>query len=170
MPHHLSPNMEMYLKTILRLGMGKEKEPVRVKAIAESLGVTMPSVSGALRMLKAKGLVLHSAYGEVRLSARGKRAAGEVNQRYEVLRRFFTDVLNVDPKTADRDACEIEHVVGPDTLKRLTAFLDYVTRCRMDVSQVIEHFHEYLDWRLAGDHCQECEVEAERPADCAIPV
>lgn len=156
MTKSLSPNMEMYLKTILRLG--RSDEPVRVKAIAEALGVTMPSVSEAMRSLKARGLVLHPSYGEVRLSARGRRTAAAVNERFEVLRRFFTDVLQVDEQTAGRDACEIEHVVGPDTLRRLTAFLDYMTRCRMDVSAVIEHFHEYLQWRLAGDFCRECEV------------
>lgn len=163
---NLSPNMEMYLKTILRLG--RSDEPVRVKAIAESLGVKMPSVSGALRQLKAKGLVLHTAYGAVRLSARGQRAAGSVNQRYEVLRRFFSDVLNLDARAADRDACEIEHVVSPDTMRRLAAFLDYMTRCRMDVDQVIRHFHEYLGWREAGELCKDCELTGVRAADCPM--
>jgi DtxR family Mn-dependent transcriptional regulator len=164
---NLSPNMEMYLKTILRLG--KNDQPVRVKAIAEALGVKMPSVSGALRQLKAKGLVLHPAYGAVRLSARGKRAAGSVNQRYEVLRRFFIDVLNLDNRHADRDACEIEHVVSPETMRRLAAFLDYMTRCRLDVEQVIDHFHEYLGWRQAGELCQDCELGGERSANCPMP-
>jgi DtxR family Mn-dependent transcriptional regulator len=163
----LSPNMEMYLKTILRLG--RDGQTVRVKAIADALGITMPSVSGALRQLKAKGLVLHSAYGAVRLSARGRRAAGQVDERYEILRKFFTDVLDLDPRTADRDACEIEHVLGNETLERLTAFLDYTTRCRLDVKQVIEHFHEYLKWRLAGDYCQDCEAEGGPSQDCPMP-
>ena len=167
MSAHLSPNMEMYLKTILRLG--RSDEPVRVKAIADSLGVKMPSVSGALRQLKAKGLVLHPAYGAVRLSARGRRAAGSVNQRYEVLRRFFTDVLNLDARAADRDACEIEHVVSPETMRRLAAFLDYMTRCRMDVDKVISHFHEYLGWRQAGELCKDCELGGERPPNCPMP-
>ncbi|MBD3299424.1 MAG: GntR family transcriptional regulator, partial [candidate division Zixibacteria bacterium] len=81
MAKNLSPNMEMYLKTVLRLGEGGDQ--VRVKAISEALGVTMPSVSGALRQLKSKGLVHHPAYGAVKLTARGRRAAGDINQRYE---------------------------------------------------------------------------------------
>jgi DtxR family Mn-dependent transcriptional regulator len=124
----LSANMEMYLKTILRLS--PEGGPVRVKEIAEALGVTMPSVSGALRTLKSMGLVLHPAYGAVRLSARGNRVAAAVSRRFEVLKRFLTDVLGVDERTAVRDACEIEHVVGTDTLERLTAFLDTLGRGR----------------------------------------
>lgn len=154
----LSSNMEMYLKTIFRLGA--DGEAVRVKAIAESLGVTMPSVSEALRSLKARGLVLHASYGAVQLSARGRKVADAINSRYEVLQKFFVEVLQLDPRTAARDACEIEHVMGPETLGRLTAFLDYMQHCRMDISAMIEHFHEYLELRMAGEHCRDCELEA----------
>lgn len=164
MAKHLSPNMEMYLKTILRLG--RDGSPVRVKAIADSMGVTMPSVSGALQQLKLKGLVLHPSYGAVRLTSRGRRAAGAINQRYEVLQQFFAEVLDLDPRTSDRDACEIEHVVSAKTLDRLTAFMDYITRCRMDVREVINHFHEYLALRTHGDPCPDCELghQSNRPA------
>jgi DtxR family Mn-dependent transcriptional regulator len=168
MAKNLSPNMEMYLKTVLRLGEGGAQ--VRVKAIAEALGVTMPSVSGALRQLKSKGLVLHPAYGSVKLTQRGRRAAGDINQRYEVLRRFFEEVLNLDARTADRDACEIEHVVSPKTLDRLIAFMDYVTRCNMDVQEVISHFHEFLELRTKGDPCPDCEAGEQKPRAETIDV
>lgn len=154
----LSSNMEMYLKTILRLGA--DGEAVRVKAIAEILGVTMPSVSEALRSLSARGLVLHPSYGAVQLSTRGRKVAEAVNGRFEVLQKFFVDVLQLDQRTAERDACEIEHVMGPETLGRLTAFLDYMQHCRMDISSMIRHFHEYLELRMAGEHCRDCELEA----------
>ena len=78
MNQKLSPNMEMYLKTILRLE--KDSSSVRVKAIADSLGVTMPSVSEALRNLKSRGLVEHSSYGEVKLSEDGRSVAAGVNE------------------------------------------------------------------------------------------
>ncbi len=153
----LSSNMEMYLKTILRLGL--DGEAVRVKAIAESLGVTMPSVSEALRSLKARGLVLHTSYGTVQLSSRGKKLAEAINSRYEVLQKFFVEVLQLNPRTAARDACEVEHVMGAETMARLTAFLDYMQHCRMDIAAMIEHFHEYLELRMAGEHCRDCELE-----------
>jgi DtxR family Mn-dependent transcriptional regulator len=156
MSRKLSSNMEMYLKTILRLG-AKDK-PVRVKEIADSLRITMPSVSEALGTLKEKGLVLHPSYGEVKLSARGRRVAKGVNERFEALRRFLTEVLRVEEGLAKREACEIEHVVGKDTSQRLTAFLDYITHCEKDVGEAISHFHEYLGYRMAGESCPQCEV------------
>jgi DtxR family Mn-dependent transcriptional regulator len=157
MTKSLSPNMEMYLKTVLQLGAGEQ--PVRVKAIAEALGVTMPSVSEALRSLRERGLVLHSSYGAVQLSARGRRTAEAINNRYQILQKFFVEVLKVDRRTAGQDACEIEHVMGPETLERLTVFLDYLQHCRMDISGMIEHFHEYLSLRMSGERCRDCELE-----------
>ena len=145
----------MYLKTVLRLE--EDGKPVRVKAIAESLNITMPSVSEALRTLKSKGLVLHPSYGEVRLSARGRRVAVGVNDRFEVLQRFLVEVLKVDDKVAEHEACEIEHVLGKDTFLRLTAYVDFLSNCQQDLDSIIAHFHEYLEWRLEGERCPVCE-------------
>jgi DtxR family Mn-dependent transcriptional regulator len=122
MSRKLSPNMEMYLKTILHLE--REGNAVRVGAITRALGITMPSVSQALRSLRKSGLVLHESYGTVRLSAKGRRAAEAIDERYEALQRFLTDVLGADERLANKEACDIEHVLSKDTLERLKAFLD----------------------------------------------
>lgn len=143
MPKHLSPNMEMYLKTILRLDP-PDGSGVRVKEIATSLGVTRPSVSEALRSLTARGLVVHPSYGSVRLSARGRRAATSVNHRFEILRKFFAEILQVQENIATRDACEIEHVVGVETLRRLTAFVAYATRTGENASPIVAGFEKFL--------------------------
>lgn len=146
---NLSPSMEMYLKTILRLE--QSGSPVRVKAIADSLGVTMPSVSEALRALTAKGLVDHSSYGEVGLSEDGRRAAANVHERFELVRKFLTDMLRVDRETAEREACEIEHVVGEVTLTRLAAFVEWMTCHKTDIEDCMAGFHAYLGVLLEGE-------------------
>jgi Mn-dependent DtxR family transcriptional regulator len=145
----LSPNMEMYLKTILRLGQNTSS--VRVKAIAESLGVTMPSVSEALRTLGGKGLVEHTSYGEVGLSEEGRRFAEDVNARFVLLKKFLAEMLHVDEEIADREACEIEHVIDEVTLTRLAAFVEWMTYHREDIKDCLVRFHEYLDLLIGGD-------------------
>jgi DtxR family Mn-dependent transcriptional regulator len=163
----LSPNMEMYLKTILRLE--QTESAVRVKAIADTLGVTMPSVSEALRTLKKKGLVEHTSYGEVGLSEEGRSVASNVHERFELLRRFLGDMLRVDETTADREACEIEHVVGETTLTRLAAFVEWMTYHREDIKDCLVRFHEYLELLTAGEfdkaHKLLCEGVAEASSD-----
>lgn len=146
----LSPSMEMYLKTILRLG--HSESPVRVKAIAESLGVTMPSVSEALRTLMAKGLVEHSSYGEVALTDEGRRTAANVHERFELVRRFLAEMLQVDEETAEREACDIEHVVGEVTLTRLAAFVEWMTAHSRDIEDCLARFHGYLRALSDGEY------------------
>jgi DtxR family Mn-dependent transcriptional regulator len=154
----------MYLKSILLLD--PDVRPVRVKDVADAMGVTMASATEAIGTLRKKGLVLHDSYGDVRFAARGRKAAGRVLHRFEVLRRFLTQVLGIADPVARRDACEIEHVVSAETMERLTAFLDYVATCRHDVPAVIAHFQRYFELRSAGNPCDECEMEqASRGAD-----
>ena len=162
MARKLSETHEMYLKTILVLE--REYNPVRVNQIAKIRGVSAASVTEAIQNLQDKGLILHKAYGGVRLSAEGRRVAARVEQRYTVLRHFLTDVLGVDETVGDRDACEIEHVASAETMDRLTAFLEYVDQCKMNVSGVISHFKDYYALWSKGEACAECENEKQRSA------
>ena len=48
----------------------------------------------------------------------------EVAEQIYEKRRFFTDWLieaGVDPETAERDACRIEHVISDESFQRLKA-------------------------------------------------
>ena len=159
MLENLSPNMQMYLKTILQLE--HEGQSLRVKTIARALGVTMPSVSQALDSLREKGLIRHRTYGKVHLSESGRSAAEAVAERYGVLYQFLTNVLGVDERTAQHEACRIEHVLGPRTLNRLKAFLDFLNRCRPDRDEILEQFHDYVQWRRAGDNRVDWETSSQ---------
>src|SRR5438270_5106735 len=55
--HEVSPNVEMYLKSIVRLFDGKE--PVPTSAIAHELAVSAASASAMLKRLDAEGFVSH---------------------------------------------------------------------------------------------------------------
>lgn len=159
----LSPSMEMYLKTILSLET--EGKPVRVQAIASVLGVTKPSVSGALHTLKQKGLVIQRSYGAVHLTSEGRVVAEQVRKRYQVLKRFLNGVLGVDAVSTSREACELEHVLGAETMQRLNLFLDFLEHCNLDLNRVVEHFQQYLQHRLAGRKCPDCEL---KDGQCAV--
>ncbi len=152
----LSETLEMYLKTILILE--RSYSPVRVKQIADERGVSAASVTEAIGTLQERGLILHKAYQGVRLSAEGRRVAEKIENRFEVLQHFLTDVLGVDPAIGRRDACEIEHVASAETMDRLEAFLAYVAHCRLNVSEVISHFKDYYTLRAQGDVCSQCEL------------
>lgn len=120
----LSPSQEDYLETIFQIA--DSKDVVRVRDIAAGKNVSMPSVTGALKRLARQGLVSYSRYDYVRLTPRGKRLAGRLSDRHALLKRFLTDILRVDDRTADSDACTIEHYVSPTTIKALLRFFQFL--------------------------------------------
>ena len=152
----LSSSQEMYLKTIFLLC--EEQKVARVKDIAANLNVTMSSVNGAIKGLTDRGFVRHSRYGYVDLTDEGRGAALAVLDKYKVLTRFLHEILGVDRKTADADACEMEHIVSPQTLDRVGTFLEFIDHCGKDAGALIQHYQVFLKGRLNGEGCPDCEL------------
>lgn len=150
----LTPNMEMYLKTIYEI-VDEGSDP-RVKLIADRLGVKMPSVTGALETLRERGLVSHDRYGDVRLTVRGKKTARDVKDRNDLIHKFLLEVLKVPAETAARDACVLEHVVSPVTLERLSAFLEFLRVCKGGANEAISHFENWLECHDGDGGCAMC--------------
>ena len=117
----LSANMEDYVEAVLFCA--NEQGLARVSDIRDLLGVKTPSVTGAMKLLAENGYVTHQPYGGIKLTAKGLRAAEDVKKRHAILSRFLTQVLGVTPKTADMDACKMEHAVSKETLEKLHAYL-----------------------------------------------
>ena len=161
MGDHLTPNMEMYLKTIFEIS--ETGEQPRVKMIADRLGVTMPSVSGAVDNLHKRGLVGHSPYGKVALTTAGMKVASKVKARNDLLYRFLREVLGVPEKVAREDACTLEHVVSRRTLDRLGMFLEFLDVCPLGPGEMVEHFVHWAKNSEEGTLCKECAEAGEGP-------
>jgi DtxR family Mn-dependent transcriptional regulator len=135
-------SMEDYLETIAIL---REKgEPVTVTSISKRIGVRKPSVNWALTKLSEAGLVLHEKYGDVELTPDGARIANEVYRRHKVLRSFLADVLEVNPETAERDACRMEHLLSPDSIAKLEKFIRFIMDCHPGKPRWHDVFQRYL--------------------------
>jgi len=113
---------ERYLEAIYETGECAGGE-VRVKDIAASLGVSKPSVSEMVDRLVENQLVTHDKYQNIKLTAKGRRIAKGLDRKHETIKQFFIDMLGVDPEVADKDACEIEHVISDVTLDKLVEYL-----------------------------------------------
>jgi DtxR family Mn-dependent transcriptional regulator len=122
MKRKLSPSKEDYLKTIYSLETSQGT--VRVKDIAGRMKISMPSVTSALKNLEQQGLVWHPRYDRVGLTSDGTRCARSVYKRHRVLKEFLCQVLGIDTKIADKDACGMEHSISPETLERMVAFME----------------------------------------------
>lgn len=135
-------SMEDYLETIAMLR--EEGKPVTVTAISKIMGVRKPSVNWALNKLSDAGLVEHERYGDVELTAEGASLAQDVHRRHNILSQFLTDILEVNPETAEKDACGMEHVISSVTMERLAGFLDFVLNCPQGKAKLIEGLEYYF--------------------------
>jgi DtxR family Mn-dependent transcriptional regulator len=113
---------ERYLEAIYEIS--RRGGEIRVKDIANSLGISYPSVSEMVDRLVENSLVTHDKYRRIELTARGRRIAKGLDRKHVVIKQFLINVLGVDEGIADNDACEIEHVISDETLNKLVSYLE----------------------------------------------
>ena len=112
---------EDYLETILLLT--RRNTFVRAVDIANELNFTKASVSRAMRILREEGYISVAEDGQIRLTKAGQQRASAVYERHTLITDFFAQELGVNPVTAEKDACKIEHVISEETYLRLRAYM-----------------------------------------------
>ncbi|GMU17299.1 metal-dependent transcriptional regulator [Waltera acetigignens] len=108
---------EDYLEAILVLH--KKMGMVRSVDVARHLEVTKPSVCHAVATLRDGGFLTMDEDHFLHLTDVGREVAEKIYERH----CFFTERLiiaaGVDPKTAEADACRIEHIISDESFSRL---------------------------------------------------
>lgn len=107
---------EDYLEAILVLH--KKMGMVRSVDIARHMEVSKPSVCHAVATLRDGGFLTMDSDNFLHLTDVGQEVAERIYEKH----RFFTDRLieaGVDPETAERDACRMEHVISQESFERL---------------------------------------------------
>ncbi|MCR4671341.1 MAG: metal-dependent transcriptional regulator [Saccharofermentans sp.] len=107
---------EMYLESILVLS--KKGKPVRSLDVANYLGYSKASVSRAMGILKKGEYILIDDNGYITLTPSGSKIAKTIYERHVVISEILME-LGVDMKTAEEDACRIEHVISDKSFKAL---------------------------------------------------
>lgn len=123
----ISPNVEMYLKSIVRLYDGEE--PVSTSAIAQELSISAASVSSMLKRLDADGFVVHEGRHGVIPTAKGARIGAVILRRQRLAERLLVDCLGISWEIAGNEACRLEHAISPEVEQRLAEFLKHPTTC-----------------------------------------
>ena len=112
---------EDYLEAILvlknKLGM------VRSVDVARHLEVTKPSVCHAVATLREGGFLTMDSDYFLHLTDVGREVAEQTYEKH----CFFTHLLTeagVDPKTAEQEACCMEHVISENSFRHLKQSMD----------------------------------------------
>ncbi len=111
---------EDYLETILLLM--KKTGNVRSIDVANELGYSKPSISRAVGILKENGYITVDENGYISFTAEGLRLAESIYERHITIKKFFVEVLGVSEKTAEQDACKIEHILSEESYEKLKNF------------------------------------------------
>ncbi len=118
----LSHSMVHYLLAIHKL---KEKRGfARVTDIAKELNLTKGSVSTALGNLKKKGLIQEEEDCKfVVLTEMGHEEVHRILSSRTLLFYFLRDFVGVSADAAEKDSCQMEHLLGQETIEKFFKFM-----------------------------------------------
>ena len=107
---------EDYLEAVLVIQ--KKKGMVRSVDVSRHMEMSKPSVCHAAATLRDGGFLMMDEDHFLYLTDVGREVAEKIYERH----CFFTERLitaGVDPKTAEADACRIEHIISDESFDRL---------------------------------------------------
>jgi len=122
MEKKLTESIEDYMETIY-LEFEKNKKGVRITDLALKMNVSKASANDAVRKLKALGYVDHERYGQIFLTDAGMNTASDIYEKHRFITEFLETILGVSSKTADEDACAIEHIISDETFEKIKVCL-----------------------------------------------
>ena len=111
---------EMYLETIHVLL--KKNGRVRSIDVADHMGYSKPSISRAMRLLKAGKFIEIDEDGSITLTPAGIAVAEKIYARHTLLSQLLTS-LGVSPETAAEDACKLEHAISDESFEAIKRFV-----------------------------------------------
>jgi len=112
---------EDYLETILLLE--KRNGKVRSIDIANELDYSKPSISRAMGILRQNGYIEMQSDGDILLTEKGRKRANNIYERHRLIGEYLVKALGVDRKTADEDACRIEHIISESSFEKIRSWV-----------------------------------------------
>ena len=144
--HHLAAIHEL----ITNLGYA------RVSDVARALEITRGSASLTLKALKEKGLVLEDPNKFLKLSDEGRQIVDSILAKRAIVRKFLSDVLQLDARQAEVDACKVEHLLSTQTGEQLLHFVQFLISDDPIARQFLAEFWARLE---STDYCWPEDIE-----------
>ena len=139
----LTPSMEDYLESILKMEIINNNP--KIKDIAKDLNVQMPSVIGALKTLRGKELVIYEKNSNIQLTNKGKKIAITIKERHEAIAIFLQKIFLFSEKEAQETACQIEHVIKPETAKQFSNLTTYIDTNIIEKEITLENWNKIIN-------------------------
>ena len=98
----------------------------RATDVAEYLDISRASASVAISGLRTKDLVEEDDRHFLKLTGHGQHLVQTILTNRRLLIRFLRDVLMIEPKVAEDEACKTEHLLSSESGTRLFRLLRYL--------------------------------------------
>ena len=98
--------------------------------VAETLGFSKASVTRASKNLREGGYIEQERYGLISITPKGAEYGRLIHNRHRALKSFLEDLLEVDPVTANEEACMIEHCISQETTERWISWMETCRGCQ----------------------------------------
>lgn len=117
----LSCSERNYLDSIYHLS--KLTNSVRPVDIANDLHVTKPSVTRAIKILAAMGMIYKNYLGEIILTSKGVLTAQSLSNQCKTLKDFFNKICGENTLPTNQDILKMCCTMSNETLEAIQAYL-----------------------------------------------
>ncbi|HEX13390.1 MAG: DtxR family transcriptional regulator [Desulfurella sp.] len=121
---YLSETQEDYLLDILE--HTTKSTVARIKDIAKTRNVSLPTVVSAIKTLAEKNIINHEKYGYITLTDYGIELAKNLLERKKNILRFLTFTLGIPEDIAIIDAHKLEHDLSKQTYEQFIKLTDFL--------------------------------------------
>ncbi len=118
-----SPTEENYLKALFALA--GESDETGVKELSERLGIKMPTVTSMMKKLADKELVQYESYKPLRLTNKGRQAAGLIVRKHRLTEMFLVEIMGFGWEAVHDVAEQIEHLHSPLFFQKMDEMLGF---------------------------------------------
>ena len=110
-------SVQDYLKGIAKLE-GAEGAAT-VTSLAQTMGVTKPSVTQMLRRLSSEALIVWEPRKNIRLTKSGRIYSNNIIRTHRILEVFFSQILQLDLLQAHTEAEKMEHAISREVVEKM---------------------------------------------------
>lgn len=125
--HEMTESIEEYTEGIYRLQ--EEMEVVGTGDIAKYMCVAPASVTTMLKKLVEHGLIEHTPYKGIRLTAKGERLSITLLRKHRLVECMLVDFLELPWEDVHELACKLEHYLSEDVADRIARAMNFPTTC-----------------------------------------
>lgn len=114
---------ENYLKALFN--DANDVGEVSVKDLSKKLDIKMPTVTSMMKRLSSKGLVNYESYKPIKLTTKGKKAAGIIIRKHRLTEMYLVEKMGFGWENVHEIAEQMEHIKSPDLFDRMDELLNH---------------------------------------------